>query len=187
MSDAKPGNRERIIETANRLFYTKGYNLTSFADVADELGISKGNLHYHFPSKDGLLEAIVALRMQSIQQNLMQWDKEFPDAKDKLRRFVQMMLNETNDLSRYGCPLGSLNMELGKCQRQLQDKTRVMFDLFQHWLQKAFQQLGRKDNKALSIHLLSMAQGAVLLAYVYEDSHILEDECKNILNWLETL
>jgi len=187
MSDVKPGNRERIIETANRLFYTKGYNLTSFADVADELGLSKGNLHYHFHSKDELLEAIVCLRMQTIEQNLAQWDKEFPDAKDKLRRFVQMMLNETNALVRYGCPLGSLNMELGKCQRDLRDKTRVMFDAFQQWLQKAFQQLGRKDSKVLSMHLLSMAQGAVVLTYVYEDSHILEEECKNILTWLETL
>ena len=40
MSEAKQDNRERIIEAANRLFYMKGYNQTSFADVADELGIN---------------------------------------------------------------------------------------------------------------------------------------------------
>lgn len=187
MSDSKPGNRDRIIEAANRLFYTKGYNLTSFADVADELGLSKGNLHYHFNSKDDLLAAVVSLRLQGIKQNLTHWDAEFPDAKDRLRRFVQMMLNETNALARYGCPLGSLNMELGKCQRELRDKSRLMFDVFRHWLQKAFQQLGHKNSKELSTHLLSMAQGAALLTYVYEDGHILDDECKAILQWVDAL
>lgn len=187
MNDSKAGNRERIIETANRLFYTKGYNQTSVADVADELGLSKGNLHYHFRSKDDLLEAVVEYRLQAIKQNLARWDSEFPDATDKLRRFVQMMLNETSALVSYGCPMGSLNTELGKGQRDLQDKTRVMFNVFQQWLQKAFHQLGHKDSKALSIHLLSMAQGAVLLTHVYEDSRILEGECKRILKWLETV
>ena len=138
MSEARQDNRERIIEAANRLFYMKGYNQTSFADVADELGISKGNLHYHFRSKDDLLEAIIGLRMQVIESNLAQWGEEFADPKDKLRRFAQMLLNEEVDVIRYGCPLGSLNMELGKTQQELRDKSRDMFDLFQQWLEKAF-------------------------------------------------
>jgi AcrR family transcriptional regulator len=187
MSEARPGNRERIIEAANRLFYTKGYNQTSFADVADELGISKGNLHYHFHSKDQLLEAIIDLRMQMINHNLAQWDQEFPDAKDKLRRFVQMLFNEQTDLVRYGCPLGSLNAELGKCQRDLGEKSRKLLDLFRQWLQKVFQQLGHKNSKALSTHLLSMAQGAVLMSYVYEDRQLLKDESDKILEWVDTL
>ena len=187
MSETRQDNRERIIEAANRLFYVKGYNQTSFADVADEVGISKGNLHYHFRSKDDLLEAIIALRMQVIQQNLKQWDEAFPDPKDKLRRFAKILLNEETDLVRYGCPLGSLNMELGKFQPSLRDKSREMFDQFRQWLEKVFKQLGRKDSKALSTHLLTMTQGTALMTYVYADRQILKDEYKKILEWIEML
>lgn len=178
-------SRERIIEKANRLFYTKGYNQTSFADIANDVGITKGNLHYHFRSKDELLETVITYRMVLISELLAQWDKQFPDAKDKLRRFVQMLLNEEVDLVRYGCPLGSLNMELGKCQQSLQAKSREMFDLFQRWLEKTFKQLGKKDSKALSQHLLAMAQGAAVMTYVYSDAKLLKNECNNIMDWID--
>lgn len=187
MSEQRQTSRERIIEAAYRLFYTKGYNQTSFADVADQVGISKGNLHYHFHSKDDLLETVIALRKQQISEQLALWDEEFPDAKDKLKCFVQMMLSEETNLVRYGCPLGSLNVELGKYQRDLQVKSREMFDLFQKWLEKAFKQRGHKESKLLSQHLFSMAQGAALMTYVYEDATILKGECDKIMEWIESI
>lgn len=187
MRETRQDSRERIIIAANRLFYIKGYNQTSFADVADEVGISKGNLHYHFRSKDDLLEAIITLRIQEIKRNLGEWDEEFPEPKDKLRRFAQMLLNEETDLVRYGCPLGSLNMELGKYQEGLRDKSREMFELYRHWLENIFHQMGREDYGELSIHLLTMMQGTTLMTYVYADSQMLKDEHKKIIEWIETL
>ena len=187
MSEARQDNRKRIIEAANRLFYIKGYNQTSFADVADEVGISKGNLHYHFRSKEDLLEAIIGLRMQVIESNLAQWAEEFADPKDKLRRFAQMLLNEEADVTRYGCPLGSLNMELGKTQQKLRDRSRDMFDLFQQWLEQAFQQMGFKDSRELSMHLLTMTQGVALMSYVYADNNLLKNEQKKIIEWIDSL
>ena len=177
----------RIIEAANHLFYTKGYNQTSVSDVAAETGITKGNLHYHFRSKDELLEAVITHRLGMISENLQQWDQDYPEAKDKLKRFVQMVLSEQAEIVRYGCPMGSLNVELGKCQISLQAKARAMFDLFQVWLAKAFNQMGCKNSKALSRHLLVMAQGAALMSYVYADEKILKQECKTIENWIDSL
>ena len=187
MTQTGTSSRARIIEAANRLIYTQGFNLTSFADIASTVGITKGNLHYHFHSKDELLEAIVQFRLEHIRNQLNQWDKQFPEARDKLKRFVQMLLNEEAELVRYGCPMGSLNVELGKKQPALRDQARQMFDLYQAWLEKTFKQLGRKDNKALSRHLLAMAQGAALISYVYTDPKILKQECKAINEWLDGL
>jgi AcrR family transcriptional regulator len=187
MKTQKQNSRERIVSAANQLFYSKGYNQTSFADVAEKVGISKGNLHYHFHSKDDLLETVIAYRLQHIREQLLQWDEEFPSAKDKLKRFVQMMLNEQANLVRYGCPFGSLSAELGKYQRELLNKSREIFDLYQDWLEKAFKQDGFEDSKTLSQHLFSMAQGAALMTYVYEDADILKSECQKILQWIESL
>jgi len=187
MTTQTQNNRERIIEAANQLFYTKGYNQTSFADVADELGLSKGNLHYHFPSKDVLLDAVLAFRKQEITELLAQWDEEFSDAKDKLKRYMQMMIDNESNLVRYGCALGSLNMELAKDQRDLQASSREMFDLFQQWLQKVFKPLDSKKSKARSLHLISMTQGAATMTYIYSDSKLLKDECNAINEWIDSL
>ena len=52
--------REQIIETAERLFYKKGYEQTSVQDILDELNLSKGGFYHHFESKLQVLEAICA-------------------------------------------------------------------------------------------------------------------------------
>ena len=54
--------RAAIIETAERLFYLKGYEQTSVQDVLDELHLSKGGFYHHFESKLSLLEAICEKR-----------------------------------------------------------------------------------------------------------------------------
>ena len=180
-------SRDRIIEAANRLVYTKGFNQTSFADVAYAVGITKGNLHYHFKSKDELLEAIIKYRMGMIAEHLEQWNQQIPDAKSRLKRFVQMLLNEQQDILRYGCPMGSLNVELGKCQLPLQARAREMFELYQDWLEKVFKQLDKKGSKTRSKHLLAMAQGAALMSYVYSEAKLLKDECMLIEAWIDSL
>ncbi|TNF20020.1 MAG: TetR/AcrR family transcriptional regulator, partial [Pseudomonadales bacterium] len=55
--------RERIVSEADRLFYERGYEHTSFADIADAVGISRGNFYYHFKSKDEILDAVIGDRM----------------------------------------------------------------------------------------------------------------------------
>lgn len=53
-----PNTRQKILETAKRLFGERGYNDVTTRDIADELGISKGNLTYHFKKKEDIVEAL---------------------------------------------------------------------------------------------------------------------------------
>ncbi len=52
--------RARILEVALRLFAERGYAGTSVRDIAEELGITKAAVHYHFAAKERLLESLVA-------------------------------------------------------------------------------------------------------------------------------
>ncbi len=51
--------RDEIINTARRLFNRRGAVQVSLRDIAEQLGISVGNLTYHFPRKEDLIEAVV--------------------------------------------------------------------------------------------------------------------------------
>ena len=62
--------KEKIIETSINLFNEKGCLNTSTRHIADELGISIGNLYYHFKNKEEILIAEVDLDLQeNVRQN----------------------------------------------------------------------------------------------------------------------
>lgn len=56
--------RQLLMDTAERLFYSRGYEQTSIQDILDELHFSKGGFYHHFESKFALMEAICAQRAQ---------------------------------------------------------------------------------------------------------------------------
>ena len=55
----KKNTRRQILDTAKRLFNEHGYNDVSLKDIADEVGISKGNLTYHFSKKENIMESLL--------------------------------------------------------------------------------------------------------------------------------
>ena len=57
--------KNSILETAEKLFFEKGYEQTSIQDILDVLSLSKGGFYHHFPSKEAILEEICVLRVES--------------------------------------------------------------------------------------------------------------------------
>lgn len=50
--------RTEILDVAERLFDTKGFDQTSTNDILNEIGIARGTLYYHFKSKEDILDAV---------------------------------------------------------------------------------------------------------------------------------
>jgi AcrR family transcriptional regulator len=57
-----------ILDTAQMLFYTKGYDKTAVRDIINEIGIAKGTFYHHFNSKEELLDALI---MRLLEQSLL--------------------------------------------------------------------------------------------------------------------
>lgn len=51
--------KSEILDTAERLFVSKGYENTSTTDILNEIGIARGTLYYHFKSKEDILIAMI--------------------------------------------------------------------------------------------------------------------------------
>lgn len=188
MKDKGETNRQKIIEAANALFYQRGYNQTSFSEIAEAAGIPRGNFYYYFKSKDEILESVIAQRNERIAGMLEQWEREIPEPRERLKRFVQILNNSVDDVIRYGCPMGSLNAELGKTQPDLQAQAAKMFSLMRDWLQQQFVDIGYKAQaKDYAMKLIVRAQGIALMTNVFSDKKLLQNETDELTQWVDAL
>ena len=179
--------RREILAAANRLFYHQGYNQASFTDIAEAAGIPRGNFYYYFKSKDDILGAVIDARVEGIRAMLAAWDAAEPDPRLRLKRFSKMILSSEKELLRYGCPMGSLNIELGKAQSALKAKAKLMFDLFIEWLTQQFAALGYKHAPQLAMDLMARAQGVAVMTQVYGDRKFLRAQLAALDAWIEAL
>ena len=180
--------RQQIIETADEVIYQRGFHQASFAELAEAVGLPKGNFYYYFKSKDELLEAVIDHRLAGIKAMLQEWQSQLLDAKARLERFLQIPLNELDRVIDYGCPMGTLTMELGKTDPVKQAYARQMFELFKTFLQRQFRDLGKADEaEALAMHLLVWSQGMAIISSAYKDRGCLQHEIADARAWLESL
>ena len=180
--------RQQIIQAADQLFYQKGYNLTSFSDIASVSNVPRGNLNYHFSTKDEVLAAVIQYRVGAMQQMLNTWDREYTSPLLRLQRYAKIVSNVKQEVIHYGCPMGTLNSELGKTQQTLQAITVEQFEVFEQWIKKQFQSMGCSKNATeLTMHLMVWTQGVASMAYIHQDTRLIQREVKSIISWLESL
>lgn len=113
MQQRSEETRARIIDSAIKLFSSRGYNTTSVDDICAEAGISKGAFYHHFESKqalflallDGWLQAIdkaiEASKDQTAPETFMQMTEAFPyifeTAGEGLPMFFEFWLQASRD------------------------------------------------------------------------------------------
>lgn len=78
--------RARILDAALALFTDKGYDATSMREIAEQLGITKPALYYHFDSKEDIVRALL-VDIETRVTDLVAWAREQPFSPD-LRREV---------------------------------------------------------------------------------------------------
>jgi AcrR family transcriptional regulator len=177
--------RDRIVEAADQLFYRRGFEHTSFSDIAHVVRISRGNFYYHFKTKDEILDAVIAARLANTRKMLEQWQIEGKQPADRIRSFIHILIANRADISRYGCPVGTLCTELAKLDHASRAEANGLFALFRTWLRRQFTLLGRAaDADALAMHLLARSQGVATLANAFRDEKFIKREVQQMCDWL---
>lgn len=191
MSMAKRENsvRSAIVKAANELFYQHGYEETSYTQIAKKAHISRGNFYHHFKSKEEILYAIVDYRLEDVSHILKDWSDTIKTPKARIKRYIQILRNESDNAITYGCPMGTLNTQLGKSHKDLQPYARQIFDLFKGFLMKQFIELGYKKKQAeqYTMHILARSQGISVVAHAYNDIKFLKREADTLDQWLDQL
>jgi len=121
-----------ILDVAERLAQTRGYNGFSYADIASQLGLTKASLHYHFPSKAELGRALIARYSTLFESALEAIDQEAKKPHEKLRRYVGLYTSVlSNDRM---CLCGMLAAEYATLPAPMQEGLKLFFDANERWL-----------------------------------------------------
>lgn len=180
------GTRGRIVRAADDLFRRQGYARTSFAHIAGEVSLSRGNFYHHFKSKDAILQAVIEQRLADARAMLARWEAASDDPAERIRSFIRILEDNGEAIMRHGCPVGALAAETARLDHGCRDDARGLFDLFRGWLAAEFARMGRaEDADALALRLLARSQGAAALAHVYGDEAFVRREIEDICAWLE--
>ncbi|ALA17392.1 MULTISPECIES: TetR/AcrR family transcriptional regulator [unclassified Chelatococcus] len=178
--------RQEIVAAADRLFYERGFEATSFADIASVVGLSRGNFYYHFKTKDEILQAVIARRLSMTRDMLDAWQVEGADAADRIRSFIGILIMNKEKIVAHGCPVGTLCTELAKLDHLAKGEAAKLFTLFRDWLAGQFAALGREaDADALAMHILMRSQGVAVLATALGDESFIRREVDDMSAWLE--
>ena len=81
---------ERILDTAQALAQVRGYNGFSYADISAELAITKPSIHYHFPSKAELAEALVVRYRQRFAAARQEAGDAAAGARERLAGYARL-------------------------------------------------------------------------------------------------
>jgi len=180
--------RLNIVTAADRLFYEQGFDHTSFADVAKEVGISRGNFYHHFKTKDHILDAVIERRINDRQAMLDRWETVGDTPQQRIASFIRILLVNEAKIRAYGCPVGTLFLELSKLNHDGEQGARRIFDLFRNWLKRQFTLMGYGvDADELAMTILARSQGVATMANTYPDEDFLEREVRQMLAWLDAV
>jgi TetR/AcrR family transcriptional repressor of nem operon len=165
---------ERILDIAERLVQTRGFTNFSYADIAAELGITKASLHYHFPGKAELGQAVIARYGERFAEALREIDRTVPDARAKLEAYAGLYADVLR--GNRMCMCGVLAGEYETLPDPMQAAVVRFFDDNQTWLVHVLDEglqdrtlafSGSKEDVAQTI--LVTLEGAMLVARPYGD------------------
>lgn len=178
--------RKELVRAAKELFHQKGFPRTTLAKVARRAGVPLGNVHYYFPSKRSLAEAVVEAHLVELRSSFAAWERTSPPS-DRLRLLVRAPLGAPDSVIQFGCPHGSLCQELQKDEDSVLTKAGAgLLEAWVEWAQQQFEACGRKALEArdLAEQLVASIQGTMLMARALGSRDLLALQLSRLETWL---
>jgi TetR/AcrR family transcriptional repressor of nem operon len=160
----------RILDLAEGLIQTRGYEAFSYTDISAPLNIRNASIHYHFPSKGDLTWAVASRYRQAFHARLKRLETEHPEPAPRLMGYVRLFQEALRE-GDHMCLYGMLASTSATLPERVRNEVNGFFADQEAWLARllgegrtrgAFQFEGKPDETAGA--LLAGLEGAMLVA-----------------------
>jgi TetR/AcrR family transcriptional repressor of nem operon len=177
--------RSRLLETAMKLMYTRGYTAVGVQEICEHARVNKGSFYHFFPSKRALVLAVIdayGQRVRDLWQDAMAVDGSLLE---RMQRVFACACDAQHNLAEtsgqmYGCPIGNLALELSCLDEGIRQRLRETFadwaDAIEHMLRLTIANgdLPAIDTTTTAQTIVAYFEGVLMLAKIQNDPKVVK-------------
>ena len=168
----------RLLDTAQQLVQSRGFNAFSYKDLAQAIGIRTASIHYHFPSKAHLGTALLERYLADLEVTLAQLEAAGGTYTARLQGFIAAY--ESTEQKGAICLSGSMASDLETLPEPMRPQVQAYLDRSERWV-RAQIEAGAKSGEFgpaalpedIAATLLAGLQGALLIARARDGRSVL--------------
>lgn len=172
--------REQILAAAEKRVRHVGYNAVSFRDLATDVGIKSSSVHYHFPQKEDLGEALVTRYTAEFKTALDMLDASPLEFDGVLKAFVGLY-GQALVLGDSVCLCAILGAEANGLSPRIREKLQAFFDMNTDWLEKRFKDAPENPNRMSPLEIVSALEGAMIISTALQSRDAFEATAARVI------
>lgn len=161
--NTKNNTLQEIMDVCLQLVQERGYNGFSYADIAEAVGIRKASIHYHFPSKQDLVQAVVIRYRKEFNEKLEQIKNQPHDWWQRLQLFFGLY-RETLENNTKLCLCSMMAAELNSFPEEIREELNLFFRANISWVEYVLEH-GKKATE-FNFATTAAEQARILVAFV---------------------
>lgn len=162
------GPKERLLETASKLFYEQGYNLTGINEILEKSGVAKASLYTHYGSKD-------ELGLAYLKTSSERWLKELKEFADREHNPLQRLLAcfdflEAGMRKRHfrGCTFMNMMAEITDASKEMQAEIIAHKSRLRNLIKSLTKDAGA-ENEAVGDMVYVLFEGAIAESKIFKN------------------
>lgn len=177
----KLDTKTHIMDIARRMTMQQGFDAFSYRDISEEIGIKTSSIHYYFPSKQDLAEALVDDYIDYLSQGLQNINESLPNGYERFKAMLELMI-ATSGQEKQLCLCGMLSANMHAVSEPARHKLGEFFQRFETWTTETLKQ-GVQDGSvhhlvrpvSTAAEMVAAIEGAMLIARVCLRPNYLEE------------
>ena len=170
----KSAVREKILDTASKLFYKNGYNRTGINEVIAESGIAKATLYHHFKSKEDLCVAYLAYKNETFLREIGSYCREKQSGEEQMLAIFDFLSEFFVGGDFNGCwcvrTIAEIPKDDQKIRSEIQKHKADFLALIRSLVSQNYPQKSEEEVHIMSKQFYLLYEGAIGESHLHQES-----------------
>jgi AcrR family transcriptional regulator len=170
-TQTKSNARQRIVETAERLFYAEGVRSVGIDRIIAEAEVAKMTLYNHFSSKDDLILSVLQYREEKFGGMFEKWmERHVKKGMNRLEAFFAALKDWFDSSGFRGCAFINAAVELADARHAASRFSAEHKERFHEMLKEIITETGGRKAASAAPAIALMVEGAIVTAVMEQTS-----------------